>query len=220
MKINTFLISKAKSEVFNWALGLYTLATGMTVVDGWISDPNDPAQGVIGSLQTLQALSPVQVAEGAIGVGAALTMWGVLQSCFARTKRAFHFTFLGLMMVFSLLTFICTTLFTYSTDTAIRTFASHFVNYSYSAIAINTVLLGAFIVGGCVGKLRAYGASLIITPIFMGGITLLNYYLYNVAGGLTLPEIATYVNMGSIVGLVLTVLPMGLLRWALETEEN
>ena len=54
----------------------------------------------------------------------------------------------------------------------------------------------------------------------MGGITLLNYYLYNVAGGLTLPEIATYVNMGSIVGLVLTVLPMGLLRWALETEEK
>ena len=47
MKINTFLISKTKSEVFNWALGLYTLATGMAVVDGWISDPNDPAQGCL-----------------------------------------------------------------------------------------------------------------------------------------------------------------------------
>ncbi len=218
MKINAFIITKMQGEAFGWALGLYGLATGMRVVDGWIADADDPTAGVVSALQDLPSATPVQIAEEIIGVGAALVMWGILERCFIREKRTMHLALLGVVMVLSLLRMLVGLPMWDALGADFLLFAARFINYATTAVSISTVLLGAITAWTYAGKLRAYGASLVVVPVLMGGLSLLNYYLYNVAAGLTLPEIATYVNMGSVAGAVLAVLPMVLLRRALVVD--
>lgn len=228
MKINTFLVNGLQSEAFSWSLGLYGASKILGVLDGWVSEGEsahvvgvlqgavEAFQGSGAMLDASQGVSPVTILEGVISLAASLTMWGILSRCFFKRGRVLSFVLLTVIMVLSFVKVVLGLPVWGFLGRGFVNVSALCCGYAGSFAALAMVFLGIVISCSYVGKMRIYGLWLALSPVLLGGVSLLNYYLYNVASGLTLSEIATYVNMGSIAGLVLTVLPMALLRRALE----
>lgn len=228
MKLRNFSVTGKESEAFNWALALFGLSTVMGVVDNWISDPTKDPQSVIDAFQVATSSNPVMVAETLIGVGATLTMWEILRRQLVKDGAFWFNITLIIIMLLTLLTTLVGLPVWGDTAAAVNgsvqltdfgAFQSKFVNIGQSFIGIARVVFAGELAINYAGMIRNYAVSFFLCPILIGLISLGEYKLYNEVAGMTLPEIATYVNMGSVAQCVLALLPMVLLRYALKNKD-
>lgn len=228
MKKHSFSVSGRESEAFNWALGLFGIATVMGVVDSWISDAAGNPDAVVNAFKEVQQSNPVQIAEKVIAVGASLTMWEVLRRKLVQDDRFWVSIAVVVMMVLSLLALVVGLPLKEAVEvlpaggvreTAFGIFQARMLNVAGSFITIAQVVLSGLLAFKYAGRIRSYAASLLGAPILSAVVSFGVYWLYTSAPGLTFAEIGTYVNFGNIIRCALALLPMVLLRLALKQED-
>lgn len=224
-RLKRFQVSSAQNETLNWAFGIYLLVVILGFVDNWLGRPAESAESLVQVFASAQNERVMLIVEQLLTGCGELLMLEIFRRCLHRENQYFIHLAAVVLMVLMALGMIIHCLPNGATidenglhETAWSLFQTRFYTYNHYAMLLVKLFLGIALALRYGGRIRLYGLSLFIVPLFMMLCSFAYFYAYTEIGGLTMDDINTLNSFLSIVNLILMPLPVVLLRLSMSTD--
>ena len=230
MKLKTFPVSGIQNEVLNWSMGLFLAFSAVDLIDHWTAAPNEGQSLFVEAFASMRSHTGIQIAEAVLLLATKLAMWEALRRGLKKTNH--FFLQLGVILLMLLDTFMtvasCLPSTVMGTDGntvhAVCQSTAHLLTQFYLSCYTVSFLIQATLGIGLAtvfaGRIRWYGASLLLCPLLTSILNMGYLYIYNNVGGVSMPDIIKYGTIVSLAGFSLDLIPFILLRRSMCAEEG